>query len=195
MAATMTRCGLLLWDDRDAGSFDESSVRRMLTEHISQLHIVETRQTSGPRNLVEEILRRWCDEEEFDLVLTVGGTLPAPGHLDEESVPEATLGVVERRLPGLPEQMRAWALESDPLAIMDRSEAGIRGRSLILNLPSQPEQTLLFLEGVIEVIAPILKRLSLDSTAEEPPSPTPSGLNADEFRRFLHKRGSEESEE
>ena len=99
-------------------------------------------------------LRRWCDEEELDLVLTVGGTMPAPGPSGRQIVPDAAAEVAERSLPGLGEAMRAYAQETTDLALIERSAAVIRGRTLILNLPDGAGPATLFLEAVTGVIAP-----------------------------------------
>ena len=111
------------------------------------------------RNLIEDVLRRWCDEEELDLVLTIGGTLPAPGPSGREIVPEATLAVGERVVPGLPEAMRAVAHEQTELALIDRSVAVIRGRTLILNLPAGARAATCFLGSVVGVIPALLAHL------------------------------------
>lgn len=72
----------------------------------------------------------------MDLILTIGGTAPAPGPSALEITPEATSAVLERPLPGLPEAMRSAMGKKTPLAFLDRSVAGVRGRTVILNLPA-----------------------------------------------------------
>jgi len=86
------------------------------------------------RPRIEEILRRLSDEERCDLVLTTGGTGPAPRDL----TPEATRAVLERELPGFGEIMRVQSFAKVPTAILSRSTAGTRGRTLIINLPGNP---------------------------------------------------------
>jgi molybdopterin adenylyltransferase len=83
---------------------------------------------------IEHTLRRLCDEERCDLVLTTGGTGPAPRDL----TPEATRAVLERELPGFGEIMRVQSFAKVPTAILSRSTAGTRGRALIVNLPGNP---------------------------------------------------------
>jgi len=84
---------------------------------------------------IEETLRRLCDEERCELVLTTGGTGPAP----RDVTPEATLAVLERELPGFGEIMRVQSFAKVPTAILSRSTAGTRGRTLIVNLPGNPK--------------------------------------------------------
>src|SRR5262245_51492773 len=87
------------------------------------------------RKRIEEMLRRLCDEEKCDLILTTGGTGPAP----RDVTPEATRAVLERELPGFGEIMRVQSFAKVPTAILSRSTAGTRGRTLIVNLPGNPK--------------------------------------------------------
>lgn len=87
------------------------------------------------RSQIEDMLRRLCDEEQCDLVLTTGGTGPAP----RDVTPEATRSVIERELPGFGEIMRVQSFAKVPTAILSRSTAGTRGRTLIVNMPGNPK--------------------------------------------------------
>jgi molybdopterin adenylyltransferase len=135
------------------------AVRTSLDVVLTNLVLLHERSAASDRHLLAEILRQWCDEDELDLVVTIGGTMPAPGPSPQEVTPEATLAVVERQLPGLAEEMRAYASEQSALALLDRSVAGIRGRSLILNLPAGAGAAALFLEAVVGLIEPVLAHL------------------------------------
>lgn len=163
-------------------------------------------------------MRRWCDEDELDLILTIGGTMPAPGSGAQEIAPEATVAVSERTMPGLPEAMRTYALDETALALLDRGVAGIRGRSLIVNLPAGAAVAVLFLEAIVDVLAPTIAYLHEDAdaptladalasaqTAEDseeaqplaaPPPGDDAGqhrsrtLDAGEFAEFLRRRAS-----
>ena len=83
---------------------------------------------------VRDTLLALCDEEHADLILTTGGTGPAP----RDETPEATREVVTRELPGFGEQLRRASLQQTPTAILSRQMAGTRGRTLIINLPGKP---------------------------------------------------------
>jgi molybdenum cofactor synthesis domain-containing protein len=87
------------------------------------------------RGVIETKLRTLADSGQIQMVLTTGGTGVGP----RDVTPEATLAVVERRVPGLAEVMRARSLAVTPHAMLSRAEAGIRGRCLIVNLPGSPK--------------------------------------------------------
>jgi molybdopterin adenylyltransferase len=87
------------------------------------------------RSSIEDTLRRLADEDGCDLILTTGGTGPAP----RDVTPEATRAVLDRELPGFGEIMRMQSFARVPTAILSRSTAGTRGRSLIVNLPGNPK--------------------------------------------------------
>ncbi len=85
--------------------------------------------------LLVDQLRKMADENHLDLILTTGGT----GFSRRDVTPEATLAVIERRTPGIPEAMRAISLQVTPRAMLSRAEAGIRGNTVIVNLPGSPK--------------------------------------------------------
>lgn len=93
-----------------------------------------TRLVADEQGALEAALRDLCDVEGCSLVVTTGGTGPAP----RDITPEATAAVCERILDGFGEQMRAVSLRFVPTAILSRQIAGTRGRSLIINLPGKP---------------------------------------------------------
>jgi molybdopterin adenylyltransferase len=87
------------------------------------------------RPVIEAELRRMADEAGCALIVTTGGTGPAP----RDVTPEATRAVLEKELPGFGELMRTTSLQYVPTAILSRQTAGIRGRTLIVNLPGRPK--------------------------------------------------------
>lgn len=94
--------------------------------------------------LIETTLKRLVDEEQCDLVLTTGGTGPAP----RDVTPDATLAVADRVMDGFGERMRQISLRFVPTAILSRQTAVLRGRALIINLPGQPKAIKETLEGL-----------------------------------------------
>ncbi len=88
-------------------------------------------------------------ENGIDLVLTTGGT----GFSKRDITPEATLAVIERRTPGIPEAMRAYSMSITPRGMLSRAEAGIRGNTLIVNMPGSPKAV----KEVLEFILPSVK--------------------------------------
>lgn len=89
------------------------------------------------------------DDLNIDLVLTTGGT----GFGPRDVTPEATLAVIDRHVPGIPEAMRAKSLEKTSRAMLSRAVAGIRGRTLIINLPGSPKGV----QECLEVVLPALE--------------------------------------
>ncbi len=106
-----------------------------------------TRLIADERALIAQTLRELVDTQGCDLVLTTGGTGPAP----RDVTPLATLDVADRELPGFGEQMRQISLRFVPTAILSCQTAVIRGRSLIINLPGQPKSIAETLEGLRDV--------------------------------------------
>ena len=103
-----------------------------------------TRLIPDEREGISATLRALVDDEACDLVLTTGGTGPAP----RDVTPEATLAIADKEMPGFGEQMRQISLRFVPTAILSRQVAVIRGRALVINLPGQPKSIAETLEGL-----------------------------------------------
>jgi molybdopterin adenylyltransferase len=108
----------------------------------------ETRLIADEQPLIEAALRELVDVRGCHLVLTTGGTGPAP----RDVTPEATLAVADKVMPGFGEQMRAVSLKYVPTAILSRQVAVIRRQALIINLPGQPKAIRETLEGVFAAV-------------------------------------------
>ena len=100
---------------------------------------------------ISATLRELVDEAKCDLVLTTGGTGPAP----RDVTPEATLAVADKVMPGFGEQMRQISLAFVPTAILSRQVAVIRGQALLINLPGQPKSIAETLQGLPERAPPV----------------------------------------
>jgi len=100
------------------------------------------------QNRISETLKSLVDELGCHLVLTTGGTGPAP----RDVTPEATLAVADKEMPGFGEQMRAVSLKYVPTAILSRQVAVIRKHALIINLPGQPKAIKETLDGVFAAV-------------------------------------------
>ena len=105
-------------------------------------------------DMIKNELIKCADELKIDLVLTTGGT----GFSPRDITPEATLAVIERETRGIPEAMRAESMKITPRGCLSRSAAGIRGRTLIINLPGSKKAAL---ENIGAVIAPVLHGLDM----------------------------------
>ena len=97
---------------------------------------------------IEEVLIYLCDEIGVDLILTNGGT----GFSERDVTPEATKNVIEKYVPGIGEAMRMKSLAITPKAMLSRSIAGIRRKSLIINLPGSPKGAVENLQFIIDAI-------------------------------------------
>ena len=145
------RIGILTISDRASrGEYEDQSgpalremVQKQFGEDVDLTHVV-------PDEFMEikSALMKWCDDAKLDLILTTGGTGFAP----RDVTPEATRAVVEREAPGLVQAMLAASLAKTPHAMLTRMVAGIRGQTLIVNLPGSPK-------GATENLAVILPAL------------------------------------
>ena len=101
------------------------------------------------KDKIKEAIKQWADIENLDLIITTGGTGVSP----RDVTPDATLEVIDRQLPGMAEAMRHQSMQITPYAMISRAIAGIRGRSLIVNLPGSPKGA----KENLDVILPALK--------------------------------------
>jgi len=97
--------------------------------------VVKRRIVPDEKEAIGRTLLEWCDNGEVDLLLTTGGTGVSP----RDVTPDATREVVEREIPGMAEAMRRQSSNLTPHAMISRAVAGIRGRTLIVNLPGSPK--------------------------------------------------------
>ena len=132
------RIGIVTVSDRaSAGVYEDRggpAIRDCLTEILSSPWEPVARLIPDERPVIETTLKELADREGCCLIVTTGGTGPAK----RDVTPEATEAVCEKMLDGFGEQMRAVSLKVVPTAILSRQVAGIRGKSLIVNLPGKP---------------------------------------------------------
>jgi molybdopterin adenylyltransferase len=127
------RVGILTVSDKGArGERTDTSgeaIREMLASLKATVEHYEV--VPDEKEIITSRLREWADEADLGLILTNGGTGLSP----RDVTPEATLEVVERLVPGMAEAMRQEGLKHTPMAIFSRAVVGVRGRTLIINLP------------------------------------------------------------
>jgi len=128
-----------VYEDKGIPSLQEWLGRALMTPFT-----LETRLIADEQDEIEATLKDLVDYQNCHLILTTGGTGPAP----RDVTPEATLAVGEKEMPGFGEQMRQISLNFVPTAILSRQVAVIRKRCLIINLPGQPKAIAQTLEGL-----------------------------------------------
>ena len=145
------RFGILTASDRaTAGEYEDRSgpaINQFLEEALTSPWDVSRRLVEDEQEVIEQALIDLC-EEGCSVIITTGGTGPAP----RDVTPEATEAVCERMLPGFSEQMRAISLKHVPTAVLSRQTAGIRGSTLILNLPGSPRSIREILDEIFAAV-------------------------------------------
>jgi molybdopterin adenylyltransferase len=149
------RIGVVSVSDRaSAGVYEDQGIPALQAWLSSALHNPidwETRLIPDEREGIGAALRELVDTAGCHLVLTTGGTGPAP----RDVTPEATLDVADREMPGFGEQMRQISLRFVPTAILSRQVAVIRGKALVINLPGQPKSIAETLRGLPDATPPV----------------------------------------
>ncbi|WP_374264778.1 molybdopterin adenylyltransferase [Zoogloea sp.] len=142
------KIGLVSISDRaSSGVYEDKGIpalRDWFGKTLASPWTMETRLIPDEQAAIEATLIELCDVAGCHLVLTTGGTGPAP----RDVTPEATMAVADKLMPGFGEQMRQISLAFVPTAILSRQVGAIRGTSLILNLPGQPKAIAETLEGL-----------------------------------------------
>jgi len=123
------------------------TIKEIVTERLGA-EVTEYEIVPDEQDVIETMLVEWADVSGVDLILTTGGT----GFSPRDVTPEATRAVIERHAPGLTEAMRSQGLKKTPHAMLSRAVAGIRGSTLIVNLPGSPKAV----RENLEVILPAL---------------------------------------
>ncbi len=146
------KIGVVTASDRaSAGIYEDRSgkaIMETMGEYLKNDFEILYRCIPDELERIKETLIELCDKEGCALVVTTGGTGPAP----RDVTPEATEAVCEKMLPGFGEQMRAVSLQYVPTAILSRQTAGIRGKSLIINLPGKPKSIRECLDAVFPAV-------------------------------------------
>ncbi|MDD3769333.1 MAG: molybdopterin adenylyltransferase [Sulfuricurvum sp.] len=146
------KIGVITASDRaSAGIYEDISgvaIQETMRDYLKSPHEIVYRCIPDDQNTIEETMIELCDQEKCCLVVTTGGTGPAR----RDVTPEATENVCEKMMPGFGELMRQVSLKYVPTAILSRQTAGIRGKSLIINLPGKPKSIRECLDAVFPAV-------------------------------------------
>ena len=146
----MIRAAILTVSDRWAKEQQEDRSAPVLVEILSRhgFEIDAKALVPDEQDMIASELVRLCDESRCDVVFTTGGTGLGP----RDVTPEATCSVCDRLVPGLGELMRAESLKKTRNAVLSRSTAGLRGSTLIINLPGSPKAVRECLEVILDTL-------------------------------------------
>jgi cyclic pyranopterin phosphate synthase len=133
LEASQLKCGVLVLSDTVAAGRKSDRSGICISEKLQSLGIQAPlyRILPDEKPLIAETLRVWADQEQLDLILTSGGT----GFSPRDTTPEAMEEVIERDVPGINEWLRSFGQQRTPMSMLSRGRGGIRGQTLIINLP------------------------------------------------------------
>jgi molybdopterin adenylyltransferase len=160
----MLRIGILTISDRSARGerADDSGPALQQIVDLQGWKTARLGIIADDRASIQDLLKLWADSDDFDVILTTGGT----GFSPRDVTPEATLAVIERNAPGLAEAMRAASLQITSHAMLSRAVTGIRKRTLIINLPGSPKGAVENLQVVLPILPHAVELLHEDPQAE-----------------------------
>jgi molybdenum cofactor synthesis domain-containing protein len=149
VAKSMRICLLTISDSVSAGKYEDRSGPAVASRCASLGWEVAARSVlPDDRASIEAFLKQTADAKSVDLILTTGGTGVGP----RDVTPEATINACERLIPGFSEQMRAEGVKKTSRAILSRAVAGIRGTTIIVNLPGSPKGAVESLDAIAELL-------------------------------------------
>jgi len=156
------RTGLMVLSDKGFRGEREDTSGPALVAFLADQGVTDVALVILPdeRARIADALVQWADNSNLDLIITCGGTGVSP----RDVTPEATADVVTRILPGFGECMRAASLAKSPHAVVSRAIAGIRGRTLIVNLPGSPKAAVENLSVVWPAVPHTVAKLQGDRT-------------------------------
>lgn len=158
------KVSVLTISDRASSGVREDRSGPLLVEKMENegWRLVHQKVVPDDQEGIQKVLCEWADSGEVDVILTTGGTGFAP----RDQAPEATRAVVERFAPGLVEAMRQASLRITPHAMLSRAVAGIRGKTLIVNLPGSPRAAQENLAIILPALPHAIELMKDDPAAE-----------------------------
>ncbi len=156
----MKKAGVLTLSDKGSAGLRRDLSGPIIQEILTNLGIsVEiTEIIPDDQGLIKDCLIAWCDEHHLDLIITTGGT----GLSLRDVTPDATLTVIDKRVPGMEEVMRMESLKKTPHAMISRAVVGVRKHTLIINIPGSPKAARECLESIAPALPHALDKLGGD---------------------------------
>ena len=156
----MLNAGVLTISDRSSQGLRQDASGPQLADLLRQheIEVVWTAVVPDEEREIGRALIEWADDQRADLIITTGGTGLSP----RDVTPEATTAVVQRLIPGMAEAMRAASLLKTPHAMISRAVAGVRGKTLIINLPGSPKGAIENLEAVLPALKHAIAKIQGD---------------------------------
>ena len=161
MAEDTYRVGILTLSDKGSCGEREDESGSLLAELVAGLgNVIRYQVIADDQDKIILMLKSWVDDLHLDLILTTGGTGLSP----RDVTPQATAAVLDYQVPGMAEAMRAESLNKTPRAMLSRALAGIRQKTLIINLPGSPKAARENFEVLLPVLSHALAKLNGDPT-------------------------------
>ncbi|HDQ03343.1 MAG TPA: MogA/MoaB family molybdenum cofactor biosynthesis protein [Deltaproteobacteria bacterium] len=147
----MLRAGIITVSDRGSQGIREDLSGPALAQVLAKenIEVCCTSIVADEKQEIKNVIIKFADQERLDIILTTGGTGVSP----RDVTPDATLETLEKKIPGMAEAMRRHSMEITPHAMISRAVVGIRGNSLIINLPGSPKGA----KENLSIILPALK--------------------------------------
>jgi len=158
--ANMFKVAIITISDRGSKGEREDSSGPLIREMVKDLpaEVIHYEIIPDEKEMIIEALKKSADQLKIDLILTTGGTGLSP----RDVTPEATLKVIDKEVPGFSEAMRAESLKKTPHAMISRAVSGIRGSTLIVNLPGSPKSVKENLSVILPALPHALSKLKGD---------------------------------
>ncbi len=158
----MKKAAILVISDKASVGQREDKSGEVIAEILEQngFDVIKKKIVPDEKDQIVAVLKEWSEKEEIPLIITTGGTGVSP----RDVTPQATKEVVDYEIPGIAEAMRAKSLQITPHAMLSRAIAGVRKRSLIINLPGSPSGAKDNLLVVIPALEHALLKISGDTS-------------------------------